>query len=226
MTILPIAPPKGLTLADLYNRFGPMLVQRIRTEPTPGTATEADVLAIHNRENRLYELVDGVLVEKTMGYYESVLAGLLIHLLNGFVLPRQLGIVAGADGMMRLTAGLVRIPDVSFVSWDRLPGRQVPREPIPDLAPDLAIEVLSPSNTREEMDRKLRDYFTAGVRLVWYVDPAARTVTVYTLPDQAVVLREGQSLDGGPVLGGFVLPVADLFREPGPPGNPPAVAGS
>ena len=82
--------------------------------------------------------------------------------------------------MMRLAPGLVRIPDVSFVSWDRFPDRRVTREPVPAIAPDLAVEVLSESNTKAEMDRKLREYFAAGARLVWYLDPEDRTVRVYT----------------------------------------------
>src|SRR5208283_3798107 len=147
-----LQPPREWTIADLLHRFGPMVVRRIRFDPPPGTATEEDVAAIHDREDRLYELVDGVLVEKTVGFYESYLAVLLATFVRIFVAERNLGIVAGADGMMRLALGLVRIPDVSFVSWDRLPGRRLPREPIPALAPDLAIEVLSPSNTRQEMD--------------------------------------------------------------------------
>ena len=76
-------------------------------------------------------------------------------------------IVVGEAGMMRISQGLVRIPDVSFVSWDRLPEGKVPSEPIPALAPDLAVEVLSQGNTAKEMNRKRREYFEAGVRLVW-----------------------------------------------------------
>ena len=209
------APPRTeWTVADLLEQFGPILARRIRMDPSPGTATEEDVVAIHDREKRLYELVDGVLVETAMGYYESYLALLLARLLGNFVAQRNLGIIAGEAGMVRLSAGLVRIPDLSFVSWNRLPGRRVPREPIPDLAPDLAVEVLSPSNTEREMERKLHDYFTAGIFLVWYVDPAARAVTVFTAADQPVLLREGQTLDGGSVLPGFTLALRDLFAEP------------
>ena len=164
---------KGLTAADLLERFGPMPDGRIRTDPPPGTATEQDVIDIEARESRLCELVDGVLVEKTVGYYESHLALLLGYFLTGFVRRHRLGVVTGEAGMMRLSAGLVRIPDVSFVSWSQLPGRRVPRVPIADLAPDLAVEVISPSNTTREMERKLQDYLAAGVRLVWYVYPGA-----------------------------------------------------
>ena len=203
---------KGLTVADLLERFGPMPDGRIRTEPPPGTATEQDVIDIEARESRLCELVDGVLVEKTVGIYESYLALQMGHLLTMFVERHGLGMVVGADGMMRLAAGLVRIPDVSFVSWSQLPGRRVPRVPIADLAPDLAIEVISPSNTAREMERKLQDYLAAGVRLVWYVHSGPQEVHVYTA-ERHDVLTIDQELSGGEVLPGFVLPLRQLFEE-------------
>ncbi len=115
--------------------------------------------------------------------------------------------------MMRLVPGLVRVPDLAFASWDRIPGRRRPTGPIADFAPDLAIEVLSRSNTRAEMVRKRREYFASGVRLVWEVDPVARTVAVFDAPDHSRVLDESQTLDGGDVLPGFALPLADLFGE-------------
>ena len=203
------------TAADLVERFGAIPLRRIRHDPTPGTATERDVIEIHDREDRLYELIDGVLLEKTVGTYESYLAVLLSHLLCSFVQEHDLGIVLGADGMMRLAPGLVRIPDVSFVSWDRLPNRKIPREPIADLAPDLAIEVISKSNTPQEMERKLRDYFFAQVGAVWYVYHAPRReVHVYLSPEERTVLSEQQTLDGGDVLPGFTLPLPSLFAEP------------
>jgi Uma2 family endonuclease len=140
-----------------------------------------------------------------------VLASFLIEVLRRFITENKLGVVAGEGGMMRLAPGLVRIPDVSFISWDKLPARRVPLDQLPDLVPDLAVEVLSESNTAEEMQRKLKDYFDAGVQLVWHIDPRARTVEVFTGPGQPTVLREGQNLDGGSVLPRFSLPVHDLF---------------
>jgi Uma2 family endonuclease len=110
-------------------------------------------------------------------------------------------------------ADQVRIPDVAFTSWDRLPGRRRPGSPVPLLAPDLAVEVLSRSNTPGEMALKRQDYFTAGVRLVWEIDPEARTVVVYTSPTHAVTLGLADTLDGGLVLPGFTLPVQELFAE-------------
>ena len=201
------------TVADLAAHFGPILHGRIRHDSPPGSATEKDVITINDRENRLYELTDGVLVEKIMGVQESFLAILLARLLGDFAAKGDLGFVLGADGMARLAPGLVRIPDVSFVSWQRVPNRRIPRVPMLNFAPDLAVEILSPSNTAREMTRKLQDYFTAGVRLVWHVDPAARTVEVFTAADQSTLLREDQELRGDPVLPGFVLPIRDLFAQ-------------
>jgi Uma2 family endonuclease len=213
MTAMATATAAIDTLADLLEHLGGIHPNRVRFRPAPGTATEKDVLAIHDHEDRLYELVDGVLVEKAMGLSESLLAGALIEVLRGFVRPRNLGLVTAPDGMVRLAAGLVRIPDVAFISWDRLPNRRVPTEPIPDLAPDLAVEVLSVGNTPGEMARKRQEYFAAGVQAVWQVDPRTRTVEVFTAPDQSTVLHETHILDGGTVLPGFTWPLQELFAE-------------
>ena len=201
------------TAADLVDYFGPIRLKRIRLDPTPGTATEEDVVEIYAKEKRLYELVDGILVEKTVGVQESFLASLLGRLIGNFVEEAGLGIILGADGMARLFPGRIRIPDVSFITWERLPDRKVPSEAFVNVGLDLAVEVLSPSNTAKEMDLKLRDYFQAGVRLVWYVDPDSRTVRVFTSLDQSVVLRKGESLDGGEVLPGFTLALDRLFSD-------------
>jgi len=204
--------PTPRTVADLLEQLGDVPPSRVRLAPPPGAAGERDVIEIHGRENRLFELVDGVLVEKAMGFEESGWAALLIMHLGLHVLQNDLGKVLGSDGMMRLLPGIVRIPDVSFLSWARYPKGLRPGE-IPALAPDLAVEILSPSNTRNEMARKLDEYFRAGVRLVWYVDPKAREVRVYESPEAPAVLTAGHVLDGGAVLPGFRLPLADFFAQ-------------
>jgi Uma2 family endonuclease len=211
------------SLADLLDRLDGIPAERVRFFPTPGTATVDDVVEIEARERRLYELVDGVLVEKPMGIRESVLASKLIGFLLAFVDPRKLGVIAGEAGMMQLRLALLRMPDVAFISWSKFPGRRVPSEPAPLLSPDLAVEIISPSNTKREMARKLREYFDAGTRLVWYVDPKPRTVEVYTRagkPD--AVLTEQDTLDGGEVLKGFALSLHDLFSVLDEQGGGPA----
>ena len=198
------------TLGDVL--FEDFPAHRVLLHPTPGTATVADVEAIHDREGRLCELIDGTLVEKTVGARESELAMLLGFYFLSFMRPRQLGSALGADGMTRLNAGQVRIPDVAVYLGARFPGGKIPDEAILSAVPDLAVEVLSPSNTRAEMTRKLREYFEAGVRLVWYADPRKRQVTVYEAVDRSTVLGPDDMLDGGAVLPGFTLRVADWLR--------------
>ena len=203
------APPRFRTVAELLHRLGDIPPERVRLRPTPGEATERDLL---KPDGRLCELVDGILVEKTMGAVESMLNFELGLFLGAFVKRHRLGIVLGTDGMVRLMPGLVRLPDIAFISWGRLPGRRAPTTPILDLAPDLAVEVLSKSNPKAEMKRKLREYFEAGVRLVWLIDPKTRTALVHASPDAATKLGEGQVLDGGDVLPGFALPLRELFE--------------
>jgi Uma2 family endonuclease len=207
------------TITDLHRRFGPIPFGRIRQHPAPGTATEDDVIRLDVHEDTLCELVDGILVEKTVGFEESWIAVNLGSLLNLHVSPRNLGLITGEGGTIRLAKGLVRIPDVAFFSWRRIPGGEFPQEPIPDLVPDLAIEVISPSNSRKEMEEKLRDYFAKGVRQVWFVRPRSKVVDVYTSADRFTRLTSSATLDGGDLLPGFSIVVGELFRKPTAPGR-------
>jgi Uma2 family endonuclease len=206
-----IAPPDIKNLADLRQRLGGIPLERIWFHPAPGTATEQDVITAEERENRLCELVDGTLVEKAVGFEEARLATELAYLIKCYLDQNDLGICVGDGGMMRIAPGLVRIPDVSFIAWDRLPGRESPRDPIPGLAPDLAVEVLSEGNTKAEMARKVREYFEAGVTLVWLIDPKKRTARVFSTVEKSTLVRADQPLDGGAVLPGFVLLLSDLL---------------
>jgi Uma2 family endonuclease len=211
MSLGTIAPPEIKTLADLRKRLGGIPLDRIWFHPAPGTATEKDVIEAEARENRLCELVDGTLVEKAAGFEQARLALRLGHLVSNYLDENDLGVCIGADGMMRIAPGLVRIPDVSFITWDRLPGRESPQEPIPDLAPDLAVEVLSEGNTRGEMARKVREYFEAGVLLVWLIDPKKRNARVFSTVEKSTLVRADQFLDGGDVLPGFSVKLSDLL---------------
>jgi Uma2 family endonuclease len=201
------------TAADLFERLGNIAPERVRMQPLPGTATEKDLIRFNDRTDRLYELVDGTLVEKVMGYPESLLAVDIIQLLGPHVRQHDLGALAGADGGMRLMAGLVRLPDVSFLARARFPDGHRPTEPVAGLAPDLAIEVLSAGNTPGEMARKLKEYFLSGVRVVWFVDMRKFTVEVFTAPDQSTLLGEDEVIDGGDVLPGLALPVREVFAQ-------------
>jgi Uma2 family endonuclease len=202
-----------LTLADMVHDLGGISLKRIRMRPAPGRATEADLIRIRTHEKRLYELVYGVLVEKIMGAAQSCITLVLARRIGTFAEDNDLGYTMGPDGPTRLLEGLVRLPDISYVSWDRMPTKEFPAAPIPGVVPNLAVEVLSEGNTRGEIKRKLKEYFLADVQLAWVVDPNKRTVAVYTAPDEVTMLTEKDSHDGGSVLPGFTMPVKDLFSR-------------
>ncbi len=210
---LALEPPPINTLGDLLNSLGGIPADRVRLHPTPGEATEQDAIDAERRFGVLCELIDGTLVEKTMGLYESVLAGIIARLLGEFISANRLGVVAVPDGMYRIKPGQIRLPDVSFVSWNRLPA-DYRTNAAPDVSPDLAVEILSASNTVREMARKRTEYFTGGTGLMWVVDPMPRTVTVYVdTESEPVTLTEDQSVDGGDVMPGFSFSIRNLFAE-------------
>lgn len=109
--------------------LGNVPLDRIVFNPLPGTATEKDVVLLDDHEDRLCELIDGTLLQKTMGFEESLIAMRIAQLLLNFVMPRKLGIVSGPDGMMRMIPERIRIPDVAFVGFNRLPGGKLTGAP-------------------------------------------------------------------------------------------------
>ncbi|HEV3194332.1 MAG TPA: Uma2 family endonuclease [Polyangiaceae bacterium] len=201
------------TLDELLERLGDVPLNRIRIRPPLGTATIQDVIDVKQKEGRLCELVSGVLVEKAVGYSESLLAALIVEMLNAFVRPRNLGHVTGEAGTLQLMPDLVRIPDVAFISWNNLPGGERPKQPVPRIVPNIAIEVLSESNTPKEMAEKRREYFEVGVDLVWEIDPRRRCATAYRSLTDFETLTEHNRLRGEAILPGFELPLADVFAE-------------
>ncbi|HEX5270234.1 MAG TPA: Uma2 family endonuclease [Gemmataceae bacterium] len=202
-----------LTLADMVHDLGGISLKRIRMKPAPGRATEADLIRILAHEDRLYELVYGVLVEKIVGAPQSCITLVLDRRLGTHAEENDLGLTMGPDGPTRLLEGLVRLPDLSFFSWERMPSKEFPGTAIAGVVPNLAVEVISESNTRGEIKRKLKEYFLAGVELAWVVDPYKRTVVVYTAPDESTTLTEKDDLDGGAVLPDFTMPVKELFAR-------------
>ena len=112
--------------------------------------------------------------------------------------------------ILRRHPDLLRVPDVAFVSWDRLPDRRRPEGFLP-IAPDLAAEVVSPHNRADDINEKVHDYLEAGTRLVWVLWPRRRMITVYELDKDLRELGPDDFLDGGDVLPGFRVRVAKLF---------------
>jgi len=213
MDSIPTTTFTPLNVAELVAHVGDVPGDRIRLTPVPGSATEADLLHACEVEKRLCELIDGTLVEKSMGAIESYLAILLGRRIGDFVELHDLGILLGEAGMLRYSPKRIYIPDISFISWAQDPMREMQKQQVPDLHPDLAVEVLSPSNTRREMQKKRVDYFDWGTRLVWELDPATRTMQVFTAPETSTTVQPTGTLDGVEVLPGFTLPLAKLFEN-------------
>ena len=194
------------SLADLVGWLGDIPLERIRLHPAPGTATEED--AVHTK---CCELLDGVLVEKAMGWEESTWAALLIRIIGWYLDKNPIAIIAGADGLTRLAPGRVREPNVAVYLLSRFPGGKAQPRAICDLAPDWAIEILSRSNTSPEMEIKRHHYFEAGVRRVWIVDPRARTIADWSGPTLMKVLSATDVADLDQILPGFQLKISDWF---------------
>jgi Uma2 family endonuclease len=162
----------------------------------------------------LYEVVDGEIREKIVGAEEIEIATLLSGFLFNFLCQRKLGRVL-TEMMFRINVAkdLQRRPDVAFVSHSRWPAnRRAPRVSVWDLVPDLAIEVVSPSNSASDVHRKIHEYFDAGVSKVWVVYPEQKNIYIYASPTKIQVLQLGDELDGGDLLPGFKLPLSALFE--------------
>lgn len=159
-----------------------------------------------------YELVRGRLVREPPAGFEhgriTIRVGSLLH---RFVEERGLGAVATADPgfVLEEDPPTVRAPDVAFVARERLP--EGPITGFARFAPDLAVEVVSPSDRTSEVHEKVLDWLDAGTRLVWVVDPAARAVISYRSREDVRILRDDDALEGGDVLPGYVCKVSELF---------------
>ena len=173
--------------------------------------TPEDLLAMPDEDR--YELVNGELVERHMGFRSSRIGARLLYLIEGFCEANRLGWVLPADTGYRCfpdDPNKVRKPDVSFVRLDRLPPG-TPPQGYATIVPDLAVEVISPNDLFEKVSEKVEEYLSAGVRLVWVVDPAAQAVHVHRPDGDGTILRAGNELTGKDVLPGFQTRVGDLF---------------
>lgn len=174
--------------------------------------TAEDLYAIPDDDLK-HELEAGLLVsEPAPGARHGYSAARVCTLLGAHVHESGLGAVFGNDTgyVLARSPDTVRGPDVSFVARERLSRAGVPVGPFPG-APDLAVEVLSPSNTPAAIRAKVAEYLVAGTRLVWVVDPDTRTVTVYRSLLAPRTLAETESLDGEEVVPGLRIAVAELF---------------
>jgi Uma2 family endonuclease len=161
-----------------------------------------------------YELVNGELVDMgSSGMEHGGIGSFLGGLLSIFVRQGKLGVVCDSSTAFTHKNGNKRSPDVSFVSKERLKGLKRPPRGFFQGSPDLVVEILSPSNTVEEIHEKIVEYFENDTRLVWVIHPDEKYVLVYHSPEPDRLLRSQDFLEGEEVVPGFSMAVADLFEE-------------
>lgn len=164
--------------------------------------------------NRLLELIEGEIVEKMPSFMPSEIAARIIYFFTAYLLQNPIGRVTGADGSYIMDEANEFIPDVAYISKERMPERPSRKAPIP---PDLAVEVVSPTDSIRDVQRKAHKYLRLGTQMVWIVYPGDKSVDV-CLPDPDMpdgmrvrAVPAGGVLDGGDVLPGFTLAVNDIF---------------
>ena len=162
------------------------------------------------------ELVRGRIVREPLpGAAHGWLTGRLVERIGSYARERGLGIVVTETGfLLSVEPPTVRGPDLAFLARESLPSK-LPSSGFWRVAPDLAVEVVSPSNTAAEIREKVLEYLASGSRLVWVVDPATRSVSCYRSRRDISLLTEDDTLEGGEVLPGFRFSVAELF-DPSP----------
>ena len=178
------------------------------------TYTPEDLLAMPDGKD--YELVDGELVERNVSALSSWVAGQVFLRLGNHVMANALGTVWPADNGFQCfpdAPGKVRKPDASFIGRERFAPGQL-ADGYVRIAPDLAVEVISPNDLAGEVEQKVEEYLAAGVPLVWVADPTTRTVRVHRGDGSAARLRAGDELSGEAVIPGFRCAVRDLFPPP------------
>ena len=176
---------------------------------TTRAATEEDLFRTP-KDGRKYELVDGQIRVSPAGYRHGRICVRLVLRLGAFIEERQLGHVLDSSTGFRLPGGNVRLPDVSFVAKGRLPDDQDP-EGFAPLAPDLAVEVLSPDDRSRDVLDKVGEYLQAGVRLVWVIDPKGRNAAIYRSLTDVRKVGPDEALDGEEVVPGFRCRLAEVI---------------
>ena len=175
--------------------------------------TAEELLCLPKNRRRL-ELVEGTLHKMPLaGGRHGRVAMKIGSLLDVHAESTGLGQVFAAETGFILRRGpdTVRAPDASFVARSRL-LEEGPPDGYLELAPDLAVEVVSPNDRPREVQEKVEDWLNAGVRQLWLAQPSGRTVTVYRAPEDWLELREDDALEGGDALPGFTCRVGELFK--------------
>lgn len=159
-------------------------------------------------DGRKYELVDGEPKEVPANVRHDEIGARLCFMFYPFTRGR--GALVSSQAGFRMRDGNIRCPDVSFTRKERLPGGKAP-DTFGDAAPDLCIEIISLSEDKPDMTRKIEEYFDAGAKQVWHLFPETESLTVFTSPSDTVTYSANEEISGGDLLPGFRCRVAELF---------------
>jgi Uma2 family endonuclease len=174
-----------------------------------GTATIDDLLKMPD-DGMKHELVDGEILVSPTGVRHSEVAGRILYVIATFLEESPIGKVLTPDVGIWLSDGNLRSPDVTFVRNEKFPEGKSP-DTFGEFVPDLAVEVLSPRDSMRQVAAKIGEFLDCGIGLVWLVDPANETVTIYRSLSDTEQLSRGDTIGGGGVLPGFTSPVARFF---------------
>lgn len=183
-------------------------------ETTTKLITAEELLLMPNTKYGC-ELVRGKLIRyMPTGVIHGIISVRIGGILSSFVREKKLGIVLGAETGFYIfqTPDTVRAPDSSFVGNEKLAKHGITEKFFPD-APDLAVEVVSPSDKKKDIEDKINDYLTAGVSIVWVIYPKNKIVAVYRQNNLVSILRDEDELDGENVLPDFRLSLTELFGD-------------
>lgn len=215
-------PSTATTVADILRDLGDIPPNRVRIVPPIGKATLEDLIEANERgDGPVCEWVESTLVEKAVGHYESWIGSIVNGLFLAYIRMNRRGMLLGEDGAVRILPGVGRAADVAFVAWSSMSGGKPPppEDRIPAMVPDLVVEVLSACNTPREMEVKRRQYFTAGVKHVWEIDPIAKTAKAFTGIETVCDIPVGGTITAENVLPGFTLSLAEVFDLAAPEGG-------
>lgn len=209
-------PRLARTVEDLLRDLGDIPPNRVRVVPPIGEATLEDLIEANESGNGpICEWIEDTLVEKAVGQFESWVGTIISHQFMTYLDSNDLGMLLGEAGVLRILPRIGRAGDVTFVAWSSLPGgKPPPREhKVPEVVPDLVVEVLSASNTPREMERKRGEYFTAGVKHVWEIDPVSQSARAFTGVEAVHEIPADGTLTAEDVLPGFSLSLATVFAR-------------
>jgi Uma2 family endonuclease len=198
----------------IQNQTENLTANQVENPPDKKIWTDAEFMAL-NRDGHRYEIVNGELIDMgNSGAKHGYIAVILSAALFNCVSTRKLGAIFDSSTAFKMKSGNKRSPDISFLAKERLQGLDDLPDGFLEGAPDLAVEILSPSNTVEEIHNKLVEYFENGSRLVWVIHPKEEYVLVYRSAQQPDrLLKSNDSLNGEEIVPDFILPITDLFQK-------------